>query len=68
MEEERKWGGKERETINKASPRNVQEGGGRWGERKEGWESSDLTDFRKMEQEDRQADRHGLLVSALSIC
>lgn len=33
----------------------MQEGGGRWGERKEGWESSDLTDFRKMEEEERQA-------------
>lgn len=67
----------ERETINKASHRNVKEGGGRWGrerERKEGWESSDLTDLREMGQEDRQAGRQTygrslcLLVSALSIC
>lgn len=58
-----KWG-KERETINKASPRNVREGGGQWGEMKEGWESSDLIDFRKMEEEDRQADRHMEEVSA----
>lgn len=35
-------------------------------ERKEGWESSDLTDFRKMEQEDRRADRHMEEVSASS--
>lgn len=44
----RKWTVEERETINKASPRNVQEGGGREG----GWESSDVTDLRATGQED----------------
>ena len=34
----RKWGVEERETINKASPRNVQEGGGRERERERGRE------------------------------
>ena len=64
MEEEEEEEERRRETINKASPRNVQEGGGRWGERKEGWESSDLTDLRKMERGDGQAHIHMEEVSA----